>query len=184
MRRLAAALLLFGVTWALSAPAEPAQVAAEPERNAAPGCTEPAADEALRQVVEELQEEGERFEAWELELAEREQAAEELEAEARRLLDEVDAIRVAIEARLAEWEEQAGEPVQRLAKVYAAMPPAHAARLLEQLDLDLATAIVSTMKYKQSAAVLSAMSAPTALRVSRRAAAPLQGAAAEAEAKP
>lgn len=109
------------------------------------------------------------------ELDERERGLAELEAETTALLTELEAVREIVERRISAWEEDNGDTVRRLSKIYAAMPPARAARLIEGLDLDLATQIVARMKHKQSAAVLALIRRDRALAMSRQVAKPLRG---------
>lgn len=123
----------------------------------------------LRQVQTRLEE----LERRERELAERERSLGELSAEATRALDALEALRGTVDQRIATLEALRGDGVGRLAKVYAAMPPARAAALLERLEPEVATVLVGRMKGKRSAAVLASMSPESALRVSRATALPL-----------
>jgi flagellar motility protein MotE (MotC chaperone) len=141
---------------------------------AAPGAL--AQDVAARppeRMLEEVRERGAQLERRERELAERERVIGTLEARVEARLAEIHEIRDLVEKRIAEWEALEGDRVKRLAKVYSEMPPERAAPLLEQLELDLATQVLSGMKPKDSAAVLAAMNGPRALRLSRRVARPL-----------
>ena len=78
-----------------------------------------------------------------------------------------------MERRIESWESERGERVRQLAKIYAAMKPIKAARLLEGLEANLATQILSNMKHKKSAAILERIEAERALAVSRKVAHPL-----------
>ncbi len=84
---------------------------------------------------------------------------------------EVD--REEIETRIAEWETQDGDRIKKLSKVYAALPPIKAARLLSDLELDLAVSVLSGMKQKNSAQVLAVIAPDRALVMSRRMVRPL-----------
>ncbi len=108
------------------------------------------------------------------ELDERERTIVELETRVDERLAELRQMQETIEQRIRDWEAQDGDRIKRLAKVYEAMPPGSAAPLLENLELDLATSIVSSMKAKKSAAVLAAMDPEEALSMSRRVARPLE----------
>ncbi len=103
----------------------------------------------------------------------REVAITELE----RLIEEQIVIleegRQEIEERITAWEAKGGDRSKKLGKVYAAMPAAKAARLLEKLDLDLAVAVLTGMKQKSSAQILAAMPSPRALVISKRMLRPL-----------
>ena len=86
---------------------------------------------------------------------------------------ELEADRAAIEARIATWETQDGDRIKKLAKVYSAMPPARAAVLLSELELNLAVSVLAGMKQKNSAKVLAVIDSKRALVLSRRLARPL-----------
>lgn len=131
--------------------------------------------ETLSQVLSELGERERSLERRERDLEQRERVADDMAADTKRLLAEIEAIRAAIEQRLAEAEGETKARIGRLAKVYEAMPPAQAAPLLEEMEPALATAIVAKMKPKKSAAVLAAMARSHALRMSEAAADPLKG---------
>jgi flagellar motility protein MotE (MotC chaperone) len=142
-------------------------------------CTSDAvSSEALRQLLLELRAKKAGLEQRERDLEQRERVSDELARDTERVLAEIEAIRDAVETRLDVLDQQSGSRIARLAKVYAEMPPAQVAPLLEQLDLDLATAILSKMKHKKSAAVMAQLSESSALGVSNRAARPLEGAVA------
>jgi len=134
-------------------------------------------EETLRRILGELRTREQALERRERDVAQRERVAEELEADARQLLAELDALRTEIDARIGGSDAEGDVRLGRLAKTYAEMPPAQAAPLLEDLDEDLTTAIVSRMKPKKSAAVLARMSPESARRISELSADPLIGAA-------
>ncbi len=120
----------------------------------------------------------------ERELADREAHLEELEAEITARLDELEKITSAVEERIASWETaHEDKQLSRLAKIYGSMDPRTAARLLEDLELDLATRIIAKMKHKQSAALLPLISQPRALAMSRSVAHPLGNPALPSEKK-
>ncbi len=60
------------------------------------------------------------------------------------------------------------EAASRLAKMYDAMKPQSAARILSSLDLDVSLAVLRRMKERQAARVLSYMDAGLAARISTR----------------
>ena len=109
----------------------------------------------------------------EREIAERERSIASLEEQVELRLLEIEAIRSAVEKRIEAWNARSGDRVARLSKVYAAMPAAKSAPLLQRLEQDLATAILAKMKDKNSAVVLAEMPRSEALRLSRRLAHPL-----------
>lgn len=136
----------------------------------APAATTPADVERL---LQQLGQRGAALDRREQEVAARERSIAELEAEVSRRLGELETLRGQIEARLAGFKKENGDSVQRLVKVYAEMPPAQAAHLLESLDPVLATDVVRRMKHKQAAAILALMTPATALRISELVARPL-----------
>lgn len=88
MRRAAALVLLLCAAWALPARAEPpTETVGERVGEEALDCGDDSAEgDALRNLIADLQEEEVRLQARERDLAQRESDADELEAEARRLL--------------------------------------------------------------------------------------------------
>lgn len=104
----------------------------------------------------------------------REQSLAEVESEGQRIVEDVTALRAAIDARLAEIEKGDAERIARIAKVYSAMPPEGAGRLLEALPVDVAARVVAKMKQKNAAAILAAIESPVALRISKNVLDPLQ----------
>jgi flagellar motility protein MotE (MotC chaperone) len=119
----------------------------------------------------------------------RERHAAELEKVAGARLAEVEAIAAAVEQRIETWRaEQGDKSISRLAQIYAGMPPAKAAPLLERFDLELATRIVAKMKPPQSAALLPFLSPERAVAMSWLVAHPLamkpSASASAAEPKP
>lgn len=109
----------------------------------------------------------------EREVASREAAVAELERLIEERIVSLEAGRIEIEERIASWENLDGDRIQKLAKVYTAMPPANAARLLETLELDLAVAVLGRIKGKNSAQVLAVMEPRRALLMSQRMLRPL-----------
>ena len=109
----------------------------------------------------------------ERELDQRERSLTELEKIVSARLGEVREMRDVVDSRIAAWQNQTGKRIAQLAKIYASMPPANAAGLIDDLDANLATQILRKMKYKKSAAVLARVSRERALTVSRQVAHPL-----------
>lgn len=155
-------------------PGRAAQEPAAGAPDAALGAATPAAEEPpLAPLLRSVQERVEELDRRERELAERDRALDELSGEARRVLDELTELHDAVEARIVAFETLRGDGIGKLAKVYAAMPPAQAAALLDRLDTEVATALIVRMKDRKSAAVLAAMSSERALRVTRSTALPV-----------
>ncbi|MCP5042042.1 MAG: hypothetical protein GY944_13515 [bacterium] len=109
----------------------------------------------------------------EREVTRREAAVLELEVMIEERITSLEVDREEIETRIAEWEAQDGDRIKKLSKVYAALPPIKAARLLSDLELDLAVSVLSGMKQKNSAQVLAVIAPDRALVMSRRMVRPL-----------
>ncbi len=130
-------------------------------------------DHAVAALIAEIRAKEAALERRATELEDREKNVALLEQAAAERLVELERIASTVEERIEAWQADNGDMVRKLAKIYAAMPPAHAAGLLEELEVGLATQIVAKMKDKQSAAVLSQISERRALAMSRRVAHPL-----------
>ena len=163
VRRLAAVsivLVTSGLAWGAAEPVTPPS-----DDAAAPASA--AGDPGIEALLARIRERSEQLDRRARDLDERERSLAELEAETARTLAEIDALRDAVEQRIAKLEALRGSGIGKLAKVYAAMPPERAAALLEALEPEVATAVVRRMKDRDSAAVLAMMSDATALRVTR-----------------
>ena len=156
MRTIGAPLLIAGL-WAGVTPADDAS----------------SASPAIQPLLGEIRLRQAELDRRERELVERERAHIELEELLESQFEEIKAQRQTIESRLEAWEAASGERIRQLAKIYSAMKPAKAARLLEELEANLATQILRKMKHKQSAAILERIDADRALAVSRKVAHPL-----------
>jgi flagellar motility protein MotE (MotC chaperone) len=130
-------------------------------------------DAAATPLLEEIRSQNALLDRRERKIEERERTLGELEFLVEERLAEIERIRGILESRIEAWEQQNGDRVRRLAKIYSEMPPGRAAPLIESLDVELATRILSRMKYKDSAAVMALLSPERALRVSRQVAHPL-----------
>jgi flagellar motility protein MotE (MotC chaperone) len=128
---------------------------------------------AIEPVLAEVRAREARLERRERDLAERERTHSELEALVAAQLQEVAEQRATMQSRIEAWQKEGGERIQQLAKIYAAMTPTKAARLIDSLEANLATQILSKMKHKKSAAVIERVSKDRALTVSRQVAHPL-----------
>ncbi|MFT5696939.1 MAG: flagellar motility protein MotE (MotC chaperone), partial [Myxococcota bacterium] len=117
----------------------------------------------------------------EREIAQRESAVVELEALVDARITTLETSRQEIEDRIAAWETKGGSRVQKLSKIYSAMPAAKAATLLTALDLDLSVEVLSKMKQKYSAQILASMPAARALSTSERMVRPLSAPPASGE---
>jgi flagellar motility protein MotE (MotC chaperone) len=156
------------VAWALLAGLAlvPCAVRAEPSDAT-------AGEPAVGALLAEIRTRQAELERREDELADRERRVDEAQAALDAQAAELERLAADVERRIAAWQEEHGDTIRRLARIYAAMPPDRAAALLERLDVELATQVVSRMKDKQSAAVLGHVSRERAVAMSRRVAQPL-----------
>ena len=133
-----------------------------------------ADDAGLVRLLEDIRARQLKLEQRELEVADRERHAEELEKLVAAKLSELEEIAAGVERRIAAWEDaHEAKSISKLAKIYAEMEPPRAAQLLSDLDLELATRIVAKMKPKESAALLPLLPESRALTMSRKVAHPL-----------
>ena len=121
-----------------------------------------------------------------------EQEKADLEREKRRLADQQDQVKITqdelektkaelaaertkLEKLVSQSDSLDKKRIKQLAKVYAAMRPEEAARILETLDDDLCINILSSMgDDRQKAKILSALSGEKAGRVSKKIGSPLK----------
>lgn len=135
---------------------------------------EPASqDVSIQTLLSEIRLRQAKLDTRERLLAERERAQIELEQLVEAQIEEVAEQRRIMERRMQAWESTRGERIRQLAKIYAAMKPVKAARLLEGLEANLATQVLRNMKHKESAAILEKIESGRALAVSRKVAHPL-----------
>jgi len=175
----AAALVVFAAGATQARSAEPVAPKSDQATAVAVGGDDVSV-EALRRILSELKVRDQALDRRERDVAQRERVADDLAADTAKLLTEIEAVRTELDARIGSSDAAGAARIGRLAKTYSEMAASRAAPLLEDLDPDLATAIVSKMKPKKSAAVLSQMSKAHALRMSQLAANPLDGKAAAA----
>ena len=103
-----------------------------------------------------------------LELEARRQALEIVERDLERKVEALRKLREEAEAQREVQEHERGRDLGKLVKFYQAMKPKNAARLLEELPLDLAAEVLSTMKAREAGKVLNAMKPGRAVQLSRR----------------
>jgi len=81
---------------------------------------------------------------------------------------ELEALRLGVEKRLARLDAATEERVARLADLYGRMPPERAAVLIDALEPDLSAKILESMRRPRAAAVLAELSGARAADLSRR----------------
>ena len=103
-----------------------------------------------------------------LELEARREALETLQRDVEAKVEALRKLREEAEANLQKKEREGVEDFGKLVKFYEAMKAKNAARLLEELPLDVAADVVSSMKARQAGKILNAMKAGRAVQISRR----------------
>jgi flagellar motility protein MotE (MotC chaperone) len=108
-------------------------------------------------------------------LAEQQDRVKIVQDELEKTRTELAAERAKLEKLVSQSDELDKKRIKQLAKVYAAMRPEEAARILETLDDDLCINILSSMgDDRQKAKILSALSGEKAGRVSKKISMPLK----------
>jgi flagellar motility protein MotE (MotC chaperone) len=102
-----------------------------------------------------------------LELEARRQALETLEKDLEAKLEALEELRKQAEASLEVQQKARTDDVEKLVKFYQAMKPQNAARLLEELPLDLAVEVLSAMKVREAGKVLNSIKRERAVQISR-----------------
>lgn len=101
-------------------------------------------------------------------LQERERTQVAAGREAERRLQELEALRGAVDARLARLETATDERTKDLADLYGRMLPERAAAVLQALDPDLAARILARVRRPRAAEILNALPDARAADLSRR----------------
>lgn len=110
-----------------------------------------------RRLLDNLRVEQERFRDKEERIRKREEALKILEAEVDKKLDRLEETRAALEALLAEKDEEENEMVRRLGRIYQRRDPAAAAVTLSRMEQDLAVSILAVMRDKFAGEILDNM---------------------------
>ena len=103
-----------------------------------------------------------------LELEARRQALEALERDLERKVDALQKLRKETEAEMQVQEREHSQDLGKLVKFYSAMKPQNAARLLEELPLELAAEVLGAMKAREAGKILNTMKPSRAVSLSRR----------------
>lgn len=109
-------------------------------------------------------------------LRERAQTAAAAERETARRLEELEALRVAVDERLSRFDAVRDERLGRLAELYGRMPPDRAAAVVGALEPDLAARILVRMRRSRAAALLAALPGARGAELTRRMLSPTSGA--------
>jgi len=139
----------------------------EPDE-AAPGGVFEGAGADLPLLLEALTEERGRLQKeWDdLRFAERRAFLEQSEIEGRKR--EVEELLSRVEATVQVMEEERGNMLEQLARVYETMKPDAAAEILSGVDVDTSTEIIRRMKERNAASVMASLEPRAAARISQR----------------
>ena len=142
------------------------------EANAAPAAdaaNAPASPEFLSRsemdLLQDLSDRRQKLEARAQELDTRERLLMATEQRIDRKIERLKSLESNIKALVKTHDDQAEAQLQNLVKIYEAMKPKDAARILEKLDLSVLLDVVERMKQKKVAEVLAAMNPTTATEV-------------------
>jgi len=144
-----------------TAPADPVQVAAAAPPKAIkktdfpddPTLYSPADIDVLQQLADRRAE----LEAWASDLAMREQLLKVTESRIETQVGDLKNAQSALKGLLKQYDQEQENKLKSLVKVYEAMKPKDAARIFEQLEMDVLLDVVERMKEAKVAPVLAAM---------------------------
>jgi flagellar motility protein MotE (MotC chaperone) len=108
-----------------------------------------------------------------LEIEAREAALREVERSVRAQIEELRTLRQEALAVLEPERQQREDEIKKLVAFYQNMKPKNAANLIEELPLDLATAVLSRMKTREAGKILNVMGSKRAVQISQAIAGPL-----------
>ena len=119
-------------------------------------------------MLAQIRAQGQVLERRERLVREREQTDAAAQKETSLRLQELEALRLGVEERLARLDAATEERVTRLADLYGRMPPERAAVLIDALEPDLSAQILESMRRPRAAAVLAELPGARAADLSRR----------------
>ncbi|RIK95582.1 MAG: hypothetical protein DCC73_04275 [Proteobacteria bacterium] len=136
---------------------------------AADDANAPASPEFLSRsemdLLQDLSDRRQKLEARSQELDTRERLLMATEQRIDRKIERLKSLESNIKALVKTHDEQAEAQLQNLVKIYEAMKPKDAARILEKLDLAVLLDVIERMKQKKVAEVLAQMNQATATEV-------------------
>ena len=144
----------------------PAWPAAAGEPSPASSCAVAESDAGA--LLAQIRAQGQVLERRERLVHEREQTDAAAQKETSLRLQELEALRLGVEERLARLDAATEERVARLADLYGRMPPERAAALIDALEPDLSVKILESMRRPRAAAVLAELPDARAADLSRR----------------
>lgn len=120
-----------------------------------------------RRILVSIEQEYEKLAEREAELDSRELQLKTLQAEVDKKLAAMQELRAELGKLLNRKEEEEGRRVGELSKIYEKMEPAKAARLIKELDRQLAVELLIGIKQKTAGQILDNLDAETATELSK-----------------
>lgn len=119
-------------------------------------------------VLQKLSERREKLDNWEREVALREKVLEATEQRIDTKISEMKSLNDEIQKLLVAYKSEEDAKIRSLVKIYETMKPKDAARIFDQLDLDVLLMVVDRMSERKVAPVLAAMSPDKAKEVTQQ----------------
>lgn len=129
---------------------------------------EPRFNQREIDVLESLAERRTKLETWEQEISLREKVLEATEGRIDQKLGEMKILSDDIKKLLLSYNEQEDKKIGSLVKVYEAMKPKEAARIFEEMDMDILLQVIDRMNERRIAPVLANMSPEKAKEVTQQ----------------
>ena len=108
-------------------------------------------------LLQSLSQRREELEQRAREIDEREVLLKAAEQRIEQRIGELERLQASIEALLVEHDEQTEAQIKSLVKIYESMKPKDAARIFEELDLDVLLEVIGRMKERKTAPILAKM---------------------------
>ena len=119
-------------------------------------------------VLQKLSERREKLDNWEREIALREKVLEATEQRIDGKLGEMKSLNDEIQKLLVAYKSEEDAKIRSLVKIYETMKPKDAARIFDQLDMDVLLMVVDRMSERKVAPVLAGMSPEKAKEVTQQ----------------
>lgn len=126
-----------------------------------------ATPEHFQDLLKELQREKQRISAKEVELAKKEAFVKSLDATLQARANELIALEQRLVALSLEAQRTKDERIEKLSGVYENMDPEQAARAIEEMDPNLAVAILLRVRKREAGRILGAMDPQKASKISQ-----------------
>ncbi|NDF11726.1 MAG: hypothetical protein EB060_02785 [Proteobacteria bacterium] len=119
------------------------------------------------EILKRLSERRKKLDEWERDLEVKRNALQLTELRIEQKLSELNTLKVAVEKLLAQYNEKEDAKIRSLVKIYENMKPKDAARIFDELDMDVLLQVVDKMKEAKSAPVLANMSPARAKEITQ-----------------